>query len=59
MTKFTDDKTQFTVEKLHGNGEEHQKLMESVRQIKWQIKIEVDKFNKCKHEKTILIPHIA
>lgn len=52
MTKFTHDKMQFTLEKLHGNGEEHQKLMESVRQIKWQIKIDVDKFKQCKHEKT-------
>lgn len=45
MTEFTDDKSQFTLEKLEGNGEEHQKLMASVKQIKWQIKINVDKFN--------------
>jgi len=32
-------------------------LMESVKQIKWYIKINVDQFNQCKHEKTILILH--
>lgn len=39
MTKFIDNKMQYTLEKLKGSGKEQQKFVESVEQIKGQIEI--------------------
>lgn len=41
VTKFIDNKMQYTLEKLKGNGKEQQKFVESAEQIKGQTEINV------------------